>query len=555
MPQTVEALLEKVSSLERTIADMQATQAKHDEEMRLLREYYDKLLRETFCSTSEKMRVILTREDVLQGKLFDELDANVSAEENDVSAIGEVTIKSHTRKKTGRKPLPEFLPRIEVLHDIAEEDKICACGTQLVRIGEETSEKLDIIPMEVRVIRTVRPKYACRACEGLADESKPVIAIATVPPEIVPKGIATAGTLAHILTGKFCDALPFYRQEKMFARFGIDLSRATMCNNAVFVHQKYSDFFEIFWNDIFSYPLVGLDETTVQVMNEPGRSNTTKSYMWVFRGGGSERPLVQFRYCPTRSSREIMDFIGKYQGCVQTDGYGEYDKLGAIPGIRHAGCWAHARRKFVEAYEASAMIMKKTKAKQLDFGGAFAQKILDLIGKLYAVEAEARERKELAKKSGEQEFSRSDLGVLRQEQSRAVIERIRQALDENVNHIAPKSLCGKAIAYALNQWPRLVVYLDDGLFGIDNNPIENAIRPFVIGPKNWLFSGSPSGAAASAAFYSLIETAKANGIEPYWYLRYLFERLPSADTSELPSLLPNRLDPEVLRTWRQGVVG
>jgi transposase len=259
-----------------------------------------------------------------------------------------------------------------------------------------------------------------------------------------------------------------------------------MCNNAIFVYQKYNDFFDFFWNRIYLYPMVGVDETTVQVMKEPGRSDTQKSYMWVFRGGG-ERPLVQFRYAPTRSSREIDDFIEKYQGCVQTDGYGEYNKLDIIKGVRHAGCWAHARRKFFEAFVASQTIMKRMKAKQLDFGGAFAQKILNLIANLYKVEADFRERNELAKR---QQVSADELRLVRQERARPVIELIKKALDENVHHIAPMSLCGKAISYSLNQWSRLIAYLDEGLFGIDNNPVENAIRPFVIGRKNWLFSGS-----------------------------------------------------------------
>lgn len=527
-------------------------EAKHAEEIALIREKYEQLRREYFSSRSEKMRALLTQDDLLQGRLFDEIETNAVSEETVVEAE-DVTVAAHKRKKTGRKPLRDDLPRVEVIHDISEEDKICTCGAELVRIGEETSEKLDIIPMTIRVLRTVRPKYACKSCEGLSDETEPAVTIAPVPPEIIPKGLATAGTLAHILTGKFCDALPFYRQEKMLARFGIDIPRATMCNNVIFVHQKYRDFFDLFWNEIYSYPMVGLDETTVQVLKEPGRKDTQKSYMWVFRGGG-DRPLVQFRYGATRSKREIIDFTEKYQGCVQTDGYGEYDKLDLIKGIRHAGCWAHARRKFVDAYESSASIMKKTKAKQLDFGGAFAQKILGLIGKLYGVEKQARKQKELLNASGGKEFTLDDLKTLRQELSKPTIEQIKNSLDEQVHHIAPQSLCGKAISYALNQWSRLTVYLDDGLFGIDNNPVENAIRPFVIGRKNWLFSGSPTGAAASASIYSLIETAKANDLEPYWYLRYLFEHLPSADASNRASLLPNRLDPTVLSVWRQGVV-
>jgi transposase len=458
-----------------------------------------------------------------QLRLFDEIEQAASNQENGEE---EVPVAAHKRKKRGRKPLPEDLPRIEVVHDLPEEEKVCACGCQLSKIGEEVSEKLDYIPAKLQVTRHIRYKYACKGCEGI-DSDGGAVKIAPPPVQIIPKGIATPGLLAQILISKFCDALPFYRQEKIFSRLGIDIPRATMANWAIHVSEQCRPLTEILRSEILSGPLVNIDETTVQVLKEPERANTTKSYMWIFRGGPPNRPSLVYQYHPTRSGQVPKDYLDGYQGYVQTDGYSGYDALCAQEGIIHVGCWAHARRKFFEVVQAR---QKNGRQKNKTGSGDVA---LSYIKKLYRIESIAKE----------QEYSPEQIQKLRQDKATPILEEFRTWLEKRSVQTPPKGLLGKAISYALNQWPRLVGYLKDGRLRPDNNLVENAIRPFVVGRKNWLFSGHPRGAHSSAALYSLIETAKANRLEPYLYFRFLFDRLPFATTTDdLKSLLPQYLD-------------
>lgn len=445
-------------------------------------------------------------------------------EETDDKEEEVVTVPEHTRKKKGRKKLPEDLPRIDVVHDISEEEKDCACGSLLSRIGEDVSEKLDIVPAKIQVIRHIRPKYACRNCEGAFDNDN-TVKIAPVPAQIIPKGLATAGLLAYILIAKFCDALPFYRQEKQFIRIGIDIPRQTMCGWAMKVAETCLPLLELLQNEIRGGPLVNVDETPVQVLNEPGRSASQKSYMWVFKGGLTGKPIIVYQYHPTRSGSVAKLFLNEYQGVVQTDGYVAYDFLDKWQGIIHVGCWAHARRMFINVKKAGGG--KKTGS---------ADVAISMIKRLYALEKIARNNK----------LSSDEIYEMRQAQAKPILAKFKVWLDNKKDHVPPKSLLGKAVNYSLNQWQRLENYLKDGHAGIDNNLVENAIRPFAVGRKNWLFSGTPEGAQASALLFSLIETAKANKLEPYRYLRYLFEKIPTTHTADLPGLLPTNLTPEKL---------
>jgi transposase len=453
-----------------------------------------------------------------QLSLFDEIEVTPLIEPEPEKTI---EVPAHARKKPGRKPLPEHLPRIEVVHDLAEEEKTCACGCRLTRIGEEASEKLDIVPAKVQVIRHIRYKYACRGCEGVESEGG-AVKLAPLPPQIIPQSIVTPGLLAFVLVSKFVDALPFYRQETQFARIGADVSRASMCNWAAKAAELIRPLIEAIHAEIRSGPIVNMDETPVQVLGENGRPNTSKSYMWVCRGGIPDRPVVLFRYEPTRSGAVARELLSGFRGYLQTDGYLGYEALGEQEGVRHVGCLAHVRRKFVEVDKASRGKNSK---------GGTAHAVLDLIGKLYAIEKKARAEK----------LSAEQVKDLRDKESRPVLSKLKALLDERVQTTPPKSLLGKAIGYALNQWERTCRYLEDGRLSPDNNVAENAIRPFAVGRKNWLFSGSPRGADASAAIYSLVETAKANGLEPYAYLRHLFERLPSATEGQLKDLLPQNI--------------
>ena len=481
-----------------------------EEQVRLL-----KALR--FAARSERVR---PASNELQYRLFDEAEMVSSREESqDGDKDDDVThVGPHIRKKSGRRPIPPEYPRVDVVQDIPEEEKVCACGCTLSRIGEEVSEKLDIVPQKIQVIRTIRPKYACRACEGVEDDG-PTVRIAAMPAQIIPQGIVTPGLLAYILTGKFVDGLPFYRQQKMFDRLSVDISRAVMSGWTLRAAEACGPLIELLHNQIRSGPLINMDETPVQVLNESGRKNTSKSYMWVARGGPPGQPVVLFYYGPGRGGDVAREIVGDFKGYLQTDGYAGYNNPGQQDGIVHVGCLAHVRRKFMEVLKGGA---KKQK-------NGTASTVVNLIGKLYHIEKQAHE----------QELDTDQIKNLRQERSKPIMDKIKDILVARSETTPPKSLLGKAITYALGQWDRVTVYLEDGLLGPDNNPAENAIRPFALGRKNWLFSGSPSGARASAAIYSLIESAKANGLNPYEYLLMVFEKLPSASTMEdLKALLP-----------------
>jgi transposase len=505
-------------------------QQEHQTQIDYLEEQIRLLRNELFGRKSEK--TIVDPPD--QRLLFD--TPTIEPSGPDPSTDDRIIIPEHTRKKRGRKPLPQDLPRIEVVHDIPEEDKRCQCGHMLSRIGEDTCEKLDYVPAKVQVIRHIRPKYVCRSCEGV-DTDGPTVRIAPPPVQLIPKAIATEGLIAHLVVAKFADGLPLYRQQKIFGRLGVDLSRSTMASWVVKAYRECMPLLNLLAEEIRSGPLINIDETPLQVLKEPGRANTTKSYMWLFKGGPPDRPGFLYQYHPTRAGKAASDFLEDYEGYVQSDAFSGYDQLSSKKGIRHVGCWAHARRGFVNVTKAK----KKNRSKK-PHPKSLADEALEFVGDLYKVERKGRG------------LSPEELYQLRQEESKPTLSNFKKWLDETKPITPPKGLLGKAIQYTLNNWDKLIVYIEDGRLKPDNNDAENAIRPFVIGRKNWLFAGHPNGAEAAAAFYSLVETAKANRLEPYRYLRYIFEQLPLATTAEdYVDLLPQHISKDVLsRPMTQG---
>jgi len=502
------------------------TQQEYENEIKLLKEKVNILQHRLFGRKSEKLSGKLGSGQL---SLFNETE-QIEAEQEPVNDEG-INVPAHSRRRGKRKPLPESLPRVEVIHDIAEEEKRCACGAEKSRIGQTESEQLDIIPPKVQVIKHIRFKYVCKCCEGTqADEA--AVSIAPMPDQLLPKSIATAGLLANIITAKYVDALPLYRQEQIFKRLGVDIVRQTMSAWIIKAAEKCSPLLELIIQEIRSGPLIQMDETRVQVLDEPGRAATKQSYMWLFRGGLPESPSLVYQYHPTRASEVPNAFLGDYKGCVQTDGYVGYDFLDDRPEIKHLGCWAHVRRKFMEAVKARGKTGKGKKKK------GRADVALDYITRLYAIEHSAEDRN----------LNMDQICALRRKKADPLLTEFRTWLDETALITPPGGLLGKAVSYALGQWKRLTIYIEDGWLHPDNNLAENAIRPFVVGRKNWLFSATPAGAHASATLYSLIETAKANNLEPYWYLRYLFDRLPSARTKEdYKVLLPQNVDKKQIR--------
>ncbi len=296
---------------------------------------------------------------------------------------------------------------------------------------------MDYIPAKAQVIRNIRYKYACKHCEGASDDG-PTVSIARMPDQIIPKSIATPGLLAHILTAKFADALPFYRQEKQFKRIGVELGRSTMCRWGMKVADACDILIDMMNQEILKHPMINIDETTLKVIKE---SKKSKSYMWVFKGGPPDKQIILFQYHPSRSGTVVASFLKNYRGIVQTDGYAGYNFLDSRKGITHMGCWVHARRKFNEVTKAAGN--KKNPA-----GNAAVA--LKYISRLYKIEKEARQN----------ELSLEQLYDQRQLFAVPILEEFKQWLDSRVDKVPPKSLLGKAIHYTLGQWHRLIRYTD-----------------------------------------------------------------------------------------------
>ena len=501
---------------------------RYQEEIRLLKEQIKVLTAKLYGRKSEKRPL-----DDKQLLLFEEFeDQTVITDDDDT-----VLVPSHKRTKRGRKPLPENLPRIEIIHDIPEEDKLCECGCKKSCCGREESEQLDITPPVIKVYKHVRLKYACKSCEG-TESNKPTVMIAPPPVQLIPKSYATSGLLAHIITNKYVDALPFYRQEKILARSQIYIPRSTMCNWTVKVAEKCKPLIKLFHEEILAGPLIGADETTVQVHKESGKKNTTKSYIWVFRGGNPKAPCILYQYHPGRAGSVAKEFLKRYTGYVQTDGYPGYNFLDTQKNIDHIGCWAHARRKFFEASVAVQKV-KKEKSKST------ADDALKFISMIYGIEEEIHKGGLIGK----------DIVTLRKLATKPVLKDFKEWLNEHSLTTVPSSYLGKALAYTQKMWPRLINFIDLDVATPDNNLVENAIRPFVIGRKNWLFSDSPQGAHANATLYSLIETAKANKLEPYMYLKFIFAKLPLVKSQQdYRDILPQNITMDDMKLFLQGVV-
>lgn len=421
------------------------------------------------------------------------------------------------RARGKRKALPPELPRIDVIHDLPESERLCACGTPMVEIGQEVSEQLDIIPMQIRVIRHVRKRYAC------PDKAQAPV-IAPKPPQVLPKSNASPRLLATLMTLKYVDGLPLARAEHVFKRSGVSLPRQTQARLIIQAAEKLQPIANLARDHALESPFIHMDETPVQVLKEPGRAPQTQSYMWVQTAGPPGRKIVLFDYETSREGKVPDRLLAGYSGYLMTDGYAAYDRVGKKDGMTHLACWAHARRGFVEA-----------KSLQVKGKSGKADEMLSLIGKLYKIEKEYKDA------------SVDERLRARQSHSVPVLAEIRKWLDDNIQIVLPSHKLGQAIAYTHKLWARLERYAERGDLPIDNNAAENSIRPFVMGRKAWLFSDTQAGARASALIYSLVETAKGCGVDPYCWLVYVLKRLPLAQTADdYEALLPWSIHPQDL---------
>lgn len=519
-----QALDEARHTIESMRGELRVTQAERD----LLKERLNQFKRQLFAAKSE----VATQQQ--RDMFFNEAEslgaaAEPAQEERDEAQDVGIEIAAHQRKKkAGRRPLDPALPREVIRHELPEDQRVCPHdGAALREIGVEASEQLDIVPQQVRVIRHERVKYACPCCDG-------GLRLAPKPAQVIPKGLLSEGATAWVVTAKYLDGLPLYRQSVLLGRFGCtDLSRSTLAATVVRAGQSVQPVINLMRDALLESPVVHGDETELQVLKEAGRKAQTKSYMWVQMCDGSGAdgtgpPIRLFAYAPGRSTATAQPLYAGMRagGVLMTDGYEPYNAIAQTHGLVHLGCWAHCRRYFNDALQA---LPKDRRGPQ-----QLSARFIDLIGKLYRVEA-------LARDSG---VDGAELHRLRQRDSLPVLGEIEALLLANLHGVVPGSLLGKALHYLSGQWGKLKRYVEDGRYPIDNNPCENAIRPFVVGRRNWLFSDTVAGANASANLYSLLQTCQVNGIDGYRYLRELLTALPMARTpDDYEALLPWRLTP------------
>ena len=461
-------------------------------------------LHREFSASSEKI-------SAEQARLFDELD---SADDDALKETAEpIQVDGHERKKHGRPRLSADLPRVEVIHDLTDAEKVCSeHGCELTPIGEVTSEELEFQPATLHVLKHIRKKYACPCCEGH-------VVTALRPPSMIPKSIATPALLSWVVVSKYQDALPLYRQSLIFQRLGVSLDRTTLANWMMACGERVQPLVNLLWDRLREQPVIHLDETTVQVLNEPGKTPQSKSYMWVSTAGPPDAGVVVFHYDKGRSGQVPKDLLGDYKGTLMVDGYEGYNGVCATNALTRLGCWAHARRKFVAA-----------KRQQPKGKAGAADQAVAWIGKLYLIERATKD------------MTDDERYRARQDKALPILKLLRRWLEKTQPRTAPKTELGKALTYLANQWSYLARYVEDGGYPIDNNRAENAIRPFVIGRKNYLFSQSIRGVRANANLYTLIETAKAHGLDPHAYLRRVFKDLPSAvSVEDIEALLPQRV--------------
>lgn len=419
-----------------------------------------------------------------------------------------------TPKHAGRKPLPPELPRENITYTLPPEEQSCpCCNSRLCKCDEEVVERISVIPEHYRVIRHVQTKYVCRACE--------IFTLARAPKSmILGSSYGSPSFLASVAVKRFQYGLPYYRQEQILNSAGLPFNRTTLANLMINCANNLTPLYELLKEELLSQSVIHADETKLQVLNEPGRKATSKSFLWLYLSASNAlKPVVLFDYQQTREGKHPKNFLtgnpdNIFKGYLCVDGYAGYNN---IPDILRVGCMAHVRRKFDEAL----------KALPSDIEGSNAQYAISMIGKLYGIE------RRIADEPPDKKY------LIRQNQSIPILNQIKIWLEDMRPKVTPSGLLGRAINYALEQWHAVSRYAEDGRLAIDNNAAERQIKNVVIGRKNWLFAESVDGAYTTAVMYSLVNTAKANGIDPYKYLYHLFEKMPYATTiDEKRKLLP-----------------
>lgn len=484
----------RIAQLEQLLAEANAKLKWFEEQLRLSRH-------RRFGASSE-------RSDDNQLQLFNEPEATANP------VFAEPTIEKITygrRKRQGhREEILADLPVETVVHSLPLEEQFCSCcGGSLHEMSTVVRRELKYIPAEIKVIEHVRQVYSCRRCEK-KDITTPVIT-APMPAPVLKGSLASSSLLAHIMIQKYVYAMPLYRQEQQFSRMGVELSRQTLANWMIYGADRWlRPLYERMHERLLQQDILHADETTLQVLHEPDRSPEAQSYLWLFRTGREGPPIVLYDYRPTRAGVVPREFLKGFEGYLHVDGYSGYN---GIPGVTLVGCWAHARRRFDEA-------LKALPAKNRSADVASRQG-LEFCNRLFAIE------RDLAQVTPDERFKE------RQNRSQPVLDAFLAWLQAQSPKALPESGLGKAATYCLNQWDKLTAFMADGRLELSNNLSERSIKPVVIGRKNWLFANTPRGARASATIYSIVETAKENGLSPFAYLCYLFEQMPNIDVGDI----------------------
>jgi len=494
---------DKILIQEQQIAELNAKLKWYEEQFRLSRQ-------KQFGASSEKT-------SPEQINLFNEAE-DIADPKLEEASLETITYQRKKKQAGQREDKLKDLPVEVIEYRLEKHEQICPCCQGILHeMSTQVRQEIKVIPAQIISVKHVQYIYACRQCEK-ENITTPIIK-AEMPRPILPGSLASPSILAYIMDQKYTNSLPLYRQEQQFSRLGIELSRQTMANWLLAAADPWLKIiYDRLHEQLLEKDILHADETTLQVLKEPGRSAESKSYMWLYRTGRDGPPIVLYDYQTTRASKHPDSFLSGFKGYLQTDGYSGYGKLASVTLL---GCWAHARRKFTEALKALPADQKdKPVAASIGLG---------YCNKLFAVERQLKDM------SAKERYEK------RLELSKPLLSEFHIWLKRQRQQTLPKSMFGQAITYCLNQWDALNTFLLDGRLEIDNNRAERSIKPFVIGRKNFLFSNTPRGARGSAIIYSIIETAKENNLKPYNYLMHLFEQLPNIDTGDqaaIDSLMP-----------------
>ena len=487
-------LIQRVETMDKQITHHKSVNEKLAHEIALLKRF-------KFAKRSEQLSPD-------QASLLDDLiDTDIAAIEAEFEALQPAPVEAKVRQQPKRAPLPPQFPRTLIHHE--PDNSHCQCGCALKRIGEDASEKLDYTPGVFTVERHIRGKWACEQCETLIQ--------APVPAHVIDKGVPTAGLLAHIMVAKFADHLPLYRQEKIFGRAGLPIARSTLAQWVGQTGVQLQPLVEALREAVLAQRVVHADETPVQML-APGEKKTHRAYVWAYcTTPFSALKAVVYDFSPSRAGEHARNFLGTWNGKLVCDGFAGY-KAGFEGGITEIGCMAHARRKFFDLHVANK--------------SQLAEQALHSIGGLYEVERKAKE------------MSDEDRWRLRQEMAIPIAEKLHEWMLAQRELVPEGSATAKALDYSLKRWVALTRYLNDGAVPIDNNRVENTIRPWALGRSNWLFAGSLRSGKRAAAIMSLIQSARMNGHDPFAYLKDVLTRLPTQRASAIDQLLPHQ--------WAQG---